>query len=65
MVEKKYPIPTEDAKQVVIAEMNVVLASFSLETLEALRSELCAKCPQRSLDMLLRLREFGSEERAS
>ncbi len=62
MVEKTYPIPTEDAKQAVITEINVILASFSLETLEALHSELCAKCPQRSLDMLLRLREFGSEE---
>ncbi len=62
MVEKKYPIPTEDAKQAVIIEITVILASFSLETLEALLSELCAKCRQRSLDMLLRLREFGSEE---
>ena len=59
MVEKKYPIPTENAKQEVMVEINVVLCTFSLETLEALRSELCAKCPQRSLDMLLRLREFG------
>jgi hypothetical protein len=59
MVEKKYPIPTKDAKQEVIAEIDVILASFSLETLEALLSELCAKCRQRSLDMLLRLREFG------
>ena len=59
MVEKRCQIPTEDAKQEVVAEINVILASFSLETLEALRSELCAKCPQRSLDMLLRLREFG------
>ena len=65
MVEKKYPIPTEDAKQEVIAEINVTLASFSLETLEALRSELCAKCPKRSFDMLLRLREFGPEKRDS
>ncbi len=62
MVEKKYPIPTKDAKQEVIAEIDVILASFSLETLEALLSELCAKCRQRPLDMLLRLREFGSEE---
>ncbi len=60
MVEKKYPIPTENAKQEVMAEINVILGTFSLETLEALRSELCSKCPQRSLDMLLRLREFGS-----
>lgn len=60
MVEKKYSIPTEDAKQEVIAEINAILGTFSVETLEALRSELCAKCPQRSLDMLLRLREFGS-----
>ncbi len=60
MVEKNYSILTQDAKQKVIAEVNVILGSFSLETLEALRSELCAKCPQRSLDMLLRLREFGS-----
>lgn len=62
MVEKKYPIATEDLRQEVIAEMNVILASFSLETLEALRSELCAKCPKRSLDALLRLREFGSQD---
>ncbi len=60
MVEKKYPIPTDNAKQEVMAEINVILGSFSLETLEALRSELCGKCPQRSLDMVLRLREFGS-----
>jgi hypothetical protein len=60
MVEKKYLIPTENAKQEVMAEINVILGTFSLATLEALRSELCAKCPQGSLDMLLRLREFGS-----
>ena len=60
MVEKKYPILTQDAKQEVIAGINVILGTFSLETLEALRSELCAKCPKRSLDMLLRLRQFGS-----
>ena len=59
MVEKKYPIHTKNAKQEVIAEINVILDACSLATLEALRSELCAKCPQRSLDMLLRLREFG------
>jgi hypothetical protein len=59
MVEKKYSIPTENAKQEVIAEINIILETFSLEVLEALRSELCAKCPQRPLDMLLRLREFG------
>ena len=60
MVVKNYSTPTLDAKQEVIAEVNAILGSFSLETLEALRSELCAKCPQRSLDMVLRLREFGS-----
>ena len=60
MVEKNYSVPTQDAKQAVIAEVNAILVSFSLETLEALRSELCAKCPQRPLDMVLRLREFGS-----
>ena len=60
MVEKKYLIPTENAKQDVIGEINVILGTFSVETLEALHSELCAKCPQRSLDMLLRLRQFGS-----
>lgn len=58
-METQYPIPTEDAKQKVIAEINVILGTLSLETMEALHSELCAKCPQRSLDMLLRLREFG------
>jgi len=59
MVQKKYQILTQDAKQEIIAGINVILGTFSLETLEALRSELCAKCPQRSLDMVLRLREFG------
>ena len=60
MVEKKYPIPAQHAKPEVIAEINAILDTFSLATLEALRSELWAKCPQRSLDMLLRLRKFGS-----
>ncbi len=59
MVQKKYQILTQDAKQEIIAGINVILGTFSLETLQALRSELCAKCPQRSLDMVLRLREFG------
>jgi hypothetical protein len=44
MVEKNYSIPTQDAKQEVITEVNAILGSFALETLEALRSELCAKC---------------------
>ncbi len=58
MVEKKYPIATDNAKQGVMSDINVILGTFSLATLEALRSELCSKGPQRSLDMLLRLREF-------
>ncbi len=60
MVEKKYPNSMVDARQGVAAEINLILDTFSLETLEALHNELCAKCPQRSLDMVLRLREFGS-----
>ena len=62
MVAKKYPIPNEVARQEVIAEIYVILGSFSLETLKSLRSEMCAKCSQRSLDTLLRLREFGATE---
>ena len=62
MVAKKYPIPNEVARQEVIAELNVILGSFSFETLKSLRSEICAKCSQRSLDTLLRLRDFGVAE---
>ena len=60
MVAKKYPMSKEVARQEVIAEINVILGSFSSETLKSLHSEMCAKCSQRSLDTLLRLREFGS-----
>ncbi len=60
MVEKRYPTPTANAKHEVVDEIRLILDTFSLETLEALHSELCAKCSQRSLDTALRLREFGS-----
>ena len=62
MVAKKYLISNEVARRKVIAEINVILDSFSVETLESLLCEMCSKCSQRSLDTLLRLREFGDSE---